>query len=75
MVVRMTIEAMRGLPRSEKLKLMEALWEDLSRPAEEFVSPAWHAQALAETERRVKEGKEKPIDWETAKKTLRSKFE
>ena len=32
----MTVEAMRELPRSEKLKLMEALWEALSRPDDHF---------------------------------------
>lgn len=71
----MTVEAVRELPRSEKLKLMEALWEALSRPDDEFESPAWHANELAETERRLTEGKEQSLDWETAKKTLRSKFE
>jgi hypothetical protein len=71
----MTVEAMRELPRSEKLKLMEALWEALSRPDDHFESPAWHASELAETERRLTEGKEEVLDWETAKKTLRSKFE
>jgi hypothetical protein len=71
----MTVEAMRELPRSEKLKLMEALWEALSRPDDAFESPPWHAQELAETERRLAEGKEQVLDWESAKKTLRSKFE
>ena len=71
----MTIEAMCGLPRSEKLKLMEALWESLSRPDAEFVSPSWHAKSLTETEQRLKDGKEEVLDWETAKKALRSKFE
>jgi hypothetical protein len=71
----MTVEAMRELPRSEKLKLMEALWEALSRPDDAFESPAWHANELAETERRLAEGKEQLLDWDSAKKTLRSKFE
>ena len=71
----MTVEAMRELPRSEKLKLMEALWEALSQPDDAFKSPAWHANELAETERRLTEGQEQVLDWETAKKTLRSRFE
>jgi hypothetical protein len=71
----MTVEAMRELPRSEKLKLMEALWEALSHPDGEFESPAWHANELAKTEQHLKEGKEQLMDWETAKKALRSKFE
>jgi hypothetical protein len=71
----MTDEAIRELPRSEKLKLMELLWEELSHPMGAFESPAWHANELAATEQRLAEGKEKTLDWESAKKTLRSKFE
>ncbi len=71
----MTIEAVRQLPRSDKLKLMETLWEELSRPESEFESPPWHAKELAETERRLAEGREQVLEWETAKKKLRSKFE
>ena len=71
----MTLEAVRQLPRSEKLRLMETLWEELSRPDSEYESPAWHARELAETETRVAEGKEQVIEWEAAKKKLRSQFE
>jgi hypothetical protein len=69
----MTVETMRQMPRSEKLKLLEALWEDLSCSESEFESPTWHERELAETERRLAEGNEQVMDWETAKKTLRSK--
>ena len=75
MVSNMTIQAVEQLPRSEKLKLMEALWEDLSRPDSAFQSPAWHAEELAATERRLAEGKEQILDWEAAKQELRSKSE
>ena len=62
------------MPQTEKLKLMETLWEELSRPDAEFESPAWHAQELAATERRLAEGTEQMLDWDAAKKSLRSKF-
>ncbi len=71
----MTIEAVRKLPRTEKLRLMETLWEELSRSDEEFESPVWHAEELAATEKRVAQGKEKVLDWEVAKKKLRKRFE
>ena len=58
----------------EKLQLMEALWADLSRHADNLELPAWHAQALRETELRVAEGKEVAVDWETAKNELRERF-
>ena len=69
----MTIETIQRLSRGEKLKLMEALWEDLSRPEDKFESPAWHAEELAKTEKRLAEGKEQVLDWETAKKMLRKR--
>ncbi len=71
----MTIQAVQQLPRSEKLKLMEALWDDLSRPDSELQSPAWHAEELAATEQRLAEGKEQILDWEVAKKELRNTTE
>jgi len=71
----MTIQAVQQLPRSEKLKLMEALWEDLSRVDSEVQSPGWHAEELAATERRLAEGQEQVLEWEKAKKELRRQAE
>jgi hypothetical protein len=71
----MSIETVQQMSRCEKLKLMELLWEHLSRPDEAFESPAWHARELAATEQRLAEGKEQVMDWETAKKELRRRFE
>ena len=59
------------MPRHEKLRLMEALWADLSRNEMELESPAWHANALRETSARVARGEEKILDWEQAKANLR----
>ncbi|MGO9587958.1 MAG: addiction module protein [Limisphaerales bacterium] len=59
------------MPRQEKLRLMEALWADLSRDEAEVESPAWHADALRETSERVARGEEKILDWEQAKAELR----
>jgi hypothetical protein len=59
------------MPRREKLRLMEALWADLSRDETELESPAWHADALRETSERVARGEEKILDWEQAKVELR----
>jgi hypothetical protein len=59
------------MPKSEKLKLMETLWADLSRDEAAVESPAWHADALRETAERVARGEEKILDWEQAKAELR----
>jgi Putative addiction module component len=33
------------LSRAEKLRVMEAIWDDLTHEAESLESPAWHKQA------------------------------
>ena len=63
------------LSKEEKLRIMEDIWEDLSREEEEVDSPKWHREALAETEMLVSSGREKAVDWESAKKQLRKRFE
>ena len=65
----------KHLSREEKLRVMEAIWEDLSREDEEVESPGWHQKALQETERRHSGGQEKIVDWQAAKKELRNRFE
>ena len=62
--------AMR-LPRVEKLRLMEALWDDLRHEGVEVDSPSWHEAVLRETEQRVASGEETPLDWDAAKHHLR----
>ena len=59
------------MPRKEKLRLMEALWADLSRDDAEVESPAWHSDALRETAERVTRGEEKILNWDQAKARLR----
>lgn len=61
-VDRMTLE--------EKLRAMEALWDDLCRREEEVPVPQWHKDLLDERERLVQQGKAQFIDWETAKKRI-----
>jgi hypothetical protein len=60
------------LSKEEKLGLMEAIWEDLSKS--DLAAPTWHEEALKQTEMRVAEGQEIPIDWQEAKKELRSRY-
>jgi hypothetical protein len=62
------------LSREEKLKVMEAIGEDLSKDAEQVESPEWHREALDETESRLRVGQETVVDWPEAKKELRKRF-
>ena len=70
-----TAAQIEQMSRAEKLQVMEALWEDLSKTEAEVESPAWHADVLRETEARVAAGGERITDWETAKRELRTRFE
>lgn len=55
----------------EKLRMMEQIWDDLCRNAEDIPSPAWHAPILAEREARVQRGEEQIDSWEVAKRKIR----
>lgn len=65
----------KNLSREEKLRIMEAIWEDLSREDEQVESPDWHRRELDDTQRRLEDGQETVVDWDTAKKELRKRFE
>ncbi len=69
-----TTLAIDRLTRPEKLRVMEAIWVDLTRDEVLTESPAWHKAALAETARRVKKGVEPILDWEQAKRDLRKRI-
>lgn len=69
-----TIE-IKHLSREEKLRVMEALWEDLSREEGQLESPGWHLEALNGTSRRLRSRQESALDWRAAKKELRNRFE
>jgi hypothetical protein len=58
----------------EKLRLMEALWVNLSRNEAGLESPAWHENVLRERQDRVKSGDATFMDWETAKQQLRDRL-
>lgn len=62
---------LQQMTRDEKLKAMHAIWEDLAKDDDEVESPAWHGDALRETEALVRAGTERVLDWEEAKEELR----
>ncbi len=56
---------------SEKLQVMESLWEDLSRNSDALDSPAWHETVLEEREKRIEAGEMHFSDWDQAKAEIR----
>ena len=63
------------LPNKEKLKLLDALWEDLTRTETKFESPAWHGDALAQREKSIDEGTASFLTVEEARAELKRKRE
>jgi hypothetical protein len=69
------LQEIKRLSHIDKLKVMEALWKDLSGDEEKYDSPAWHGDTLNETEKRMNDGIEEIVDWDIAKRNLRKQFE
>ena len=67
-----TVLNVEQMTLEEKLRAMEALWENLSRREEDIPVPQWHKELLDEREALLKEAKAKFIDWETAKARIAS---
>lgn len=59
---------------SEKLQVIETVWEDLIRDERQVESPEWHFEELREREQRLESGAEKALDWEAAKEKLRKRY-
>ncbi len=59
---------------SEKLHVIETVWEDLARDEKQVESPDWHFQELRDREKRMQGGTEKVLDWDAAKAELRKRY-
>jgi hypothetical protein len=59
---RMTLE--------DKLRAMEALWDDLCRQPDAVAVPQWQKDLLDARQRLIEEGKARFSDWETARKRI-----
>ena len=59
---------------AEKLEAMEALWDDLSKRADQLPSPDWHRDVLQERKRLVESGQIGFQDWDDAISELRGEL-
>lgn len=69
----MSIAEIRKLSVREKLRIMEAIWEDLSANAANVPVPQWHKDVLDTRRKAVEAGREKILDWDDVKKSLKRK--
>lgn len=56
---------------SDKLSVMEQLWDDLCREPDQVPSPSWHGEVLSGREKRVREGQARFSDLAEAKERIR----
>ena len=66
---------LHSLPALDKLKLIEALWGDLANDENSIPNLTWHQEELLKTEEMYTNGSIEAVDWQQAKKELRSQFE
>lgn len=66
---------LKDMTIEEKLQVMEAIWDDLSRNSDQLTPPGWHKEALALREAAIERGEETFEDWETAKRNIEKDIE
>ena len=71
MEIALPLEKMTTL---EKMAIIEKIWDDLSRNAEELPSPSWHEDVLRAREQRVANGTARFLDIEQAKQAVRDQI-
>jgi len=55
---------------TEKLRVLEEVWDSLCHSQADVPSPAWHGEVLRERDQRIREGKSKLIDLAEAKRRV-----
>lgn len=71
----MTSIDIAAMPVTEKLRLMESLWDSFCLEAKDDASsPAWHGDVLAERLRRLDAGEETVTPWSEAKQRIRAQI-
>lgn len=69
----MDLAEISKLSDREKFQLMEALWEDMRRKADEAPIPQEHIDVLDDRQRALDSGKDILLDWDDVKQTLRDR--
>ena len=69
----MTAEEVKALPVDQKIRIMEAIWEDFRDRFERMEIPQEQKDLLDQRRARVREGKARLLDWDAVKGTIGSK--
>ena len=63
-------QEIRQMPFEEKLRLLEAVWAELSLEPDRIEVPPWHKDILDERDQAVQAGRDQILEWEEAKKEI-----
>lgn len=66
----MTAAEVRELPITEKIQIMEVLWEDLRERFDRMDLPQAHKDLLDQRRARVEAGTARLLDWDAVKSTI-----
>ena len=66
----MTAEEVKALPVDQKIRIMEAIWEDFRDRFDRMEIPKELKELLDRRRARVREGTAKLLDWESVKGTI-----
>src|SRR5262245_38853707 len=66
------LEQVQEISVHEKLRLMEAIWDQMAREEGNWEVSQWHEEILNECARLIAEGETTFIDWENAKKRIKA---
>jgi putative addiction module component (TIGR02574 family) len=66
--------AIENLELSEKLRLVEEIWDSIAASNSELPMPDWQKQELDKRYNEYKEGKLKLHDWRSVHEDLRKKY-
>ena len=70
----MSIASIFDLSPSEKLQLVEDLWDDLASSPEAVPVQEWHRQELARRKTNLMENPGSELSWEEVKGRIRSRY-
>ena len=69
----MTQLNLQTLQSSEKIELMEQLWDSLQQNADtDELIPDWHEAVISQRLDKLQRGEDTILDWEVVKESLRS---
>jgi putative addiction module component (TIGR02574 family) len=66
----MTAEEIKALPVDEKIRIMEAIWEDFRDRFDRMEVPQEQKDLLDQRRARVREGKARLLNWDSIKGTI-----